>query len=377
MSATQQFRASPSRATPHYTHLTYAVRRKKEDETEDGKALSSKARPLVPAARDEKPPELPRLKPICGYAISEDGQLMSRFVSPPRFGPNSLLAQQQQQQQQLGGGGSSVVLPPASVLAPNTVASPQRVFTATVTSDGRGNPRISIPLQRARGTAAEAAEQQRQLEGLDAWTALVRCAAADGMTEDDVALLEWATVLKLLRHYAVPQAESSPVEKARCELTWRRLHDAAVFAAAATAAASPSSSLSSSAAQTPARAGDSYAERVRKAADEFRALVERLYPAPPIMQAAGGPVLLVRTAPQGEIEINAATSSPRRGDSAAAAAAAGRQQPIVHLRKMDRPGAVTEELDENGLVRLGSKPFGVRHVDPGPESSPLRRPVLK
>lgn len=377
MSASQQFRSSPSRATPHYTHLTYAVKRKKEDETEDGKALSSKARPLVPATRDEKPPELPKLKPICGYAISEDGQLMSRFVSPPRFGPNSLLAQQQQQQQPGGGGGGSVVLPPASVLAPNTVASPQRVFTATVTSDGRGNPRISIPLQRARGTAAEAAEQQRQLEGLDAWTALVRCAAADGMTEDDVALLEWTTVLKLLRHYAVPQAESSPVEKARCELTWRRLHDAAVLAAATASPSSPPA-----AAQVQPRAGkasgDSYAERVRKAADEFRALVERLYPAPPIMQAAGGPVLLVRTAPQGEIEINAATASPRRGgDGNGSAAAAGRQQPIVHLRKMDRPGAVTEELDENGLVRLGSKPFGVRHVDPGPQSSPLRRPVLK
>jgi hypothetical protein len=297
---------------------------------------------------------------------------MSRFVSPPRFGPNSL--------SQGGGGGGGI----APVLTPGSVASPQRVFTATVTTGRGGMPRISIPLQPTNVVAPLYQQQQaRALASGDPWNALVLAASVDGLTEDDVALLEWTTVLKLLKYYAIvdaapaggdAEAAAPAIARARCELVWRKKHDRVVFAAQERQEKDLARKRIQQQQQSRSgrlNVGSTSFDDMQRAAEEFRDLVKRLYPPPPIMQAAGGPVLLVRTAPQGEIHISASNHSPRSNSlspNGTVTGDAGASSPLpVHLRKT-AGSAVQERLNE-------SRPFGVRHVNDvvsSQESSPPR-----
>src|SRR3989338_2001412 len=144
--------SSPAKFKEHYSHLTYAVKRTKEDDDGGGASAapngsSKKKKQQQYASREEAnlaaALSLPPLKLISGFAISEDGFLMSRFVSPPRFGLNNL-----EEANEAGGSFSSPIRTAASVNKNNNnnnSPGSQRVFTATVSRDVHGNARISIP----------------------------------------------------------------------------------------------------------------------------------------------------------------------------------------------------------------------------------------
>lgn len=137
----------------HYDKYTYAVKRKPEGETDSPKGSMHK-KPVGPA---DGPAALMLNRD--GFAVAEDGSLMSRVVSPPRY----------------------LFYNPRGVAAASTSPS--------------------------SGAASSK----------DPWQLLVERAAGE-MSEDELTFLEWETVLGLLHHYKI----DSPVDVARAQLVWKK-----------------------------------------------------------------------------------------------------------------------------------------------------------
>lgn len=141
----------------HYDKYTYAVRRKPEAETESPKGSTHKRR----GGTEEGPAALMLNRD--GFAIAEDGSLMSRVVSPPRY-----------------------------------------LF---YNPHGAARQASSSPLEAASPAAG----------AKDPWQQLVDRAASE-MSEEELTFLEWETVLGLLHHYKI----DSPVDIARAQLVWKK-----------------------------------------------------------------------------------------------------------------------------------------------------------
>ena len=349
-------------AGDHYTHLTYAVQRRAEAVTDPADAVSSSVRRLVTTSEDalRAQPSLPPLRLICGFAISEDGFMMSRFVTPPRSGIRGL---------------DTAPPPVLSPGAQNAAGGSERVFTATVTNDG-GVPRISMPSTRAGGAAGDAVEDYSQAASApdaEPWQLLVRAARSVDLTENDLALLDWTSIGRLFAHFRIGL---TPINRARTELDWRKRHDRALLVNSAGAAERLAQSFlrgvtAGEFGRDSKRELALTAEQAQEeAAREFARLVEQLYPRPPIMEAAGGaPVLLVRTAPQGEIAVNPVSASPRNPNAGAGASGSvmgeSSLSPTLHQRERPTPqGSASPRVFLVPKQKLA-----------GPQSSPLKHPA--
>lgn len=176
-----------------YDKFSYAVKRKPERETASphGTAvLSSPSRngsglqPL-PLTRD-------------GFAIAEDGSLMSRVVSPPRWTP----------------GNGPVVF---ASTAPTVVSTPGGGHHAAAPPP---SPASTYKNTTAAKSPASTARAQNFPQHADPWGALVK-AVTGKLTEDDLAVLSWDTVSELLQHFGIV----NPVDVGRVQLVWRRKQD--------------------------------------------------------------------------------------------------------------------------------------------------------
>lgn len=145
----------------HYDKFTYAVKRKPESATPSpngrtasvGNQRSTTGLQPLSLTRD-------------GFAIAEDGSLMSRVVSPPRWTP-----------------GTGPV-----------------VFASTA-------PTIASPKKSAKPAPANA----------DPWGTLIGMAAGQ-LSEDEIALLTWDTVAELIAHFGI----TNPVDIGKVQITWRK-----------------------------------------------------------------------------------------------------------------------------------------------------------
>lgn len=384
---TNRSQSSPAKFKEHYSHLTYSSRRTKEGEEE-----TSSSTPLGTPKGNNKAfkasfsagggsssldhLKLPPLKLISGFSISEDGYMMSRFVSPPRFGLNNF----EEAVSASSGGNQQHHLP----INANSNYSPSnnnnRVFTATVSRDANGNARISIPRTTGGGgggvaTTRNQQQQQQQVETSlleqtndDPWLALLKAAETEGLYEVDLALLDRNTIKELLVQFHLSKSIiENPVLKAKCELMWRKAHDKVLLERLQQNEQQQQQSKKSSTVPLSIFALSEGEQQQL----EFKNFVEHLYPPSPIMQAAGGPVILVRTAPQGEILVNPSGGnefSPRLKNQdfytsstfEALLAETGGENTFVQARHIP---------DEKRL--FGAKTFGKN-----PESSPLKNPAL-
>jgi hypothetical protein len=185
--------ASPS-SPKHYDKFTYAVKRKPENEADAPvgrslKASNGKAGNAI----------APGLQPLVlnrdGFAISEDGSLVSRLVSPPRFTPN------------VGTTAVGITSHAATTLQTNAMSA-SAIGATMGRSPARGTPQ--------RGTPVKSPSATPHLAAGDAWEKLVDACGED-MTEEELALLSWQTVVGLLEHYGF----TSPIDVAKCQLQWR------------------------------------------------------------------------------------------------------------------------------------------------------------
>jgi hypothetical protein len=122
-----------------------------------------------------------------GFAIAEDGSLMSRVVSPPRWTP----------------GTGPVVF---ASTAPTVAATPARQNIAPPNS-----PATTV---KGNSTAAKSA---------DPWGTLVR-ATSGKLSEEELVMLSWDTVADLLQHFGITNA----IDVGRVQLTWRRRQEMAL-----------------------------------------------------------------------------------------------------------------------------------------------------
>ena len=150
--------SSPPR---NYDKYTYALKRKPEKEA----SPPSSAAKLNGAFVDAKTGLLPLSLNRDGFAVAEDGSLMSRVVSPPlSFAP----------------------IPVAGYTAPS--------LAGIAKSPAKAKP-----------------------SPIDGWLRLVQ-SAENELSEEEIALLQWETVQGLLTHYGI----TNPVDVARAQLVWKR-----------------------------------------------------------------------------------------------------------------------------------------------------------
>lgn len=169
-----------------YDKFSYAVKRKPEKETPPGVGTvkspnqQQRAGGLAPLALTRD-----------GFAIAEDGSLMSRVVSPPRWTP----------------GTGPVVF---ASTAPTTCvpSTPSRSFMTA--------PPCSPASVLKPGSSAAS-------KHADPWAALLH-AVHGKLSEDEVVMLSWDTVSDLLEHFGIV----NPIDVGRVQLTWRRKQDLAL-----------------------------------------------------------------------------------------------------------------------------------------------------
>ena len=176
--------AAASSSPRHYDKFTYAVKRRNEKDTPSPTHPRSGCREKSPG----------HLAPLAinrdGFAVAEDGSLQSRVVSPPRWLHIETAVPQQHP-----------VIGAARALAASHTASPAR-FVGTVTSP-TGKTSRSAPV--AEGPI------------VDPWATLVARAAGD-LTEEELTVLHWDTVVGLLSHYKI----SHPIDVAKAQLQWKQ-----------------------------------------------------------------------------------------------------------------------------------------------------------
>jgi len=184
--------ASPLR----YDKFSYAVKRKPERETASPNGTPKSG------ALDKSGANGSGLQALAltrdGFAIAEDGSLMSRVVSPPRWTP---------------GNGPVVFASTAPTVA---VPSPSGSFSFGASTPLRGGvvaPPASPATTVKPGSSAAA-------KHADPWSALVR-AVTGKLTEDELIMLSWDTVSDLLDHFGIV----NPVDVGRVNLAWRRKQD--------------------------------------------------------------------------------------------------------------------------------------------------------
>ncbi len=449
---------SPAKFKEHYSHLTYAVKRTKEDD--DGTPSSKKGMSSSFQSREEAnlvaALSLPPLKLISGFAISEDSFLMSRFVSPPRFGLNNL--------EQASDAVSPIRTSATTNNNNNNNISPssERVFTATVSRDVHGNARISIPCtsNNIGQSAANKTSSKRnnnnnnnnnvrtlffttgytpvvetnqngeevpgksreeillELADNDPWklVLLANQEHGTGLGAEELGMLEWATFRNLVAQLNISFIIESPIHRARTELGWRKIHDrillnevqrnkvlsdqdddqdesgddgalsATVKSAILTGSKTTKSNKKKVHQQQQQPSIFSVTEKAQQALD-FQNFVDHFYPPTPILQAAGGPIILVRTAPQGEILVNptsAIANSPRRRKTGNSLLVSTSSATTTNSNK-DVENYGEDEVDEVDLVDTDEPCVHYRKI-PYPknknqfgkkvESSPLKRPAL-
>jgi hypothetical protein len=173
-----------SSASLRYDKFSYAVKRKPERETP-----SPTGTPKSPGSPGNKSGPHALALTRDGFAISEDGSLMSRVVSPPRasFGP-------------AGAVGFASSNPTVVPVTPARLAAP-----------------FNSPASTHKGGSSAAAKRA------DPWGALIH-AAAGKLSEDDVVMLSWDTVADLLEHFGI----TNPIDVGRVQLTWRRKQELAL-----------------------------------------------------------------------------------------------------------------------------------------------------
>ena len=177
--------ASPLR----YDKFSYAVKRKPERETASPNGTAKGALDKSAGQNGLQPLSLTR----DGFAIAEDGSLMSRVVSPPRWTP----------------GNGPVVF---ASTAPTVAMSPSSVPMTPIRGGFAAPPASPATTVKAGSSAAA--------KSADPWSALVR--AIEGkLSEDELVMLSWETVADLLDHFGIV----NPVDVGRVQLVWRRKQD--------------------------------------------------------------------------------------------------------------------------------------------------------
>ena len=177
------------RAKQHYDKFTYAVKRRPEDATPSPSGSPSRHRD---AAATKAPGALTLNRD--GFAIDESGFLMSRVVSPPRYtwrhGASGVF----------GATHPTVTVVPAAQ-GSGTYAVAGGSAVASVVGTSRSNSAVG-------GGSSHP----------DPWGALVTAAAPD-LSEAEVAILSWDTLLGLLQHYGLAH---NKLDVAKVNLVWKK-----------------------------------------------------------------------------------------------------------------------------------------------------------
>lgn len=202
--------SNPPLSPRHYDKYTYSTRRRPERDSPPRER--SPARSQFGAAR-RQPTEYeaciagvaPLLKTPDGFAIAEDGTLMSRFCSPSRYGAPAV----------------ALVSIPVTVIARTAQGAnggdngiPTSVTGTTAVFQNRTSPITATGLvpytPRGFDTNAYSIE-------IDSWKKFCLAAGRD-FSERELLDVTWDTLSQLLRHYGFVNA----VENARIQLIWKR-----------------------------------------------------------------------------------------------------------------------------------------------------------